>query len=229
MHIHYFASFKNNLNKKVMHRTTSFITFLSFTAAPFLQNCPKRSPEVHDHLHSFERVKLQVVKTAPDSQLLNLLSVSRLITVLNEADQCGVVCTLQELDRGVFGCAVVGVQREEQWGENTALRSSSADRAGAGWDLSQPHYLLSVCQEAGDPLTDGGGDGQLCQFILKGVLDDGVKSGAEIYKQDPHISPWSVQMLQDEVQSHVDCIIHRPVCSVDKLQGVRKGPMEAFR
>ncbi len=36
-----------------------------------------------------------------------------------------------------------------------------------------------------------------------------VKSGAEVYKQDPHISPWSVQMLQNKVQSHVDCIIHR--------------------
>ncbi len=33
------------------------------------------------------------------------------------------------------------------------------------------------------------------------------------------LSPWSVQMLQDEVLSHVDCIIHRPVCSVGKLQG----------
>ncbi len=90
------------------------------------------SPEVHDHLHSFERVKLQVVKTAPDSQLLNLLSVSRLVTVLNEADQCGVVCKLQELDRGVFRCAVVRVEGEEQWGENTALRSSSAESASAG-------------------------------------------------------------------------------------------------
>ncbi len=30
------------------------------------------SPEDHDHLHGFERVKLQVVKTALDSQLLNL-------------------------------------------------------------------------------------------------------------------------------------------------------------
>ncbi len=37
--------------------------------------------------------KLQVVKTAPDSQLLNLLFVSRLVTALNEADQCGVVCS----------------------------------------------------------------------------------------------------------------------------------------
>ncbi len=39
----------------------------------------------------------------------------------------------------VFRCAVIGVQREEQWGENTALRSSSADGAGAGYVFSQPH------------------------------------------------------------------------------------------
>ncbi len=58
------------------------------------------SPEVDDHLHSFERVKLQFLKTAPDSQLLNLLSVSRLVTILNKADQCGVICKLQELDGG---------------------------------------------------------------------------------------------------------------------------------
>ncbi len=91
------------------------------------------SPEVHDHVHYFECVQLQVNKSAPDSQLLNLLSVCRLVTVLDETDQCGVVCKLQELDREVFGCAVVRVQREEQWGENTALiMSSSADRTGAG-------------------------------------------------------------------------------------------------
>ncbi len=149
-----------------------------------------------------------------DSQLLNLLSVSRLVTVLNEADQCGVICKLQELDGGVFRCTVIRVQGEEQWGENTVLRSSSADHTGVGCVFSQPHYLLPVCQEAGDALTDGGGDGKLCQFILKGVQDVGVKSGAKVYKKDPHISPWSVQMLQDEV-------IHRPVCSVGKLQGVQ--------
>ncbi len=89
------------------------------------------SPEVHYHLHGFECVKLQVVKTAPDSQLLSLLSVRRLVTVLDEADQCGVVCKLQELDRGVSRCAVIDVEGEAQWGENTAPRSSSADGAGA--------------------------------------------------------------------------------------------------
>ncbi len=73
---------------------------------------------MHDYLHCFERVELQVVKTAPDSQILNLLSVSRLVTVLNEADQCGVVCKLQEFDGGFFRCVVIRVQGEEQWGEN---------------------------------------------------------------------------------------------------------------
>ncbi len=94
------------------------------------------SPEVHNHLQSFEHVELQVVKTAQDSQLLNLLSVSRLVTILDEADQCGVDCKLQELDRGVFRCAVVGVDGEEQWGDNAVLMSSST---GAGCVFSQPH------------------------------------------------------------------------------------------
>ncbi len=80
-------------------------------------------------------------------------------------------------------------------GTPEALRSSSTDRMGAGCVFSQPHYLLPVSQEAGDPLTDGGVHGELCQFILKGVQDDGVKSGAEVYKQDPHISPWSAELL----------------------------------
>ncbi len=84
-------------------------------------------PEVYYRLHSFERFELQVVVTAPDSQLLNLLSVSRLVSILDEADECGVICKLQELDGGVFRCAVIGVEGEEQWGENTDLRSSSVN------------------------------------------------------------------------------------------------------
>ncbi len=39
----------------------------------------------------------------------------------------------------IIGCAVVGVQGEEQWGENSALRSSSDDYTGAGCVFSQPH------------------------------------------------------------------------------------------
>ncbi len=62
----------------------------------------------------------------------NLLSVGRLVTVLNEADKCGVACKLQELDRRVFRCAVIRVEGEKQWRENAALRGSSAGGAGAG-------------------------------------------------------------------------------------------------
>ncbi len=115
------------------------------SAGPFSQwtqcDCPTSGPEklwCPGTRMSFEHIKLQVVKTAPDSQLLDLLSVSRLATVLDETDQCG-VWKLQELDRGVFRCAVIGVQGEEQWGENTALRSSSVDQTGAGCIFSQPH------------------------------------------------------------------------------------------
>ncbi len=50
-----------------------------------------------------------VFNAIPDSQLLNLLSVSRLVAVLNEPDQCGVFCQLQKLDGGVFRCAVQSV------------------------------------------------------------------------------------------------------------------------
>ncbi len=44
----------------------------------------------------------RLFQAAPDSQLLNLLSVSWFVTILDEADQCGVIYKLQELDRGVF-------------------------------------------------------------------------------------------------------------------------------
>ena len=36
-------------------------------------------------------------------------------------------------------------------------------------------------------------------------------------------------MLQDIVQSHVDCIIHRPVCSVSKLKGIQQGSSDVLQ
>ncbi len=58
-----------------------------------------------------ERGELRVVVTAPESQLLNLSSVSRLVSVLDETDDCGVICKLQEFDRGVFRGAIICVER----------------------------------------------------------------------------------------------------------------------
>ncbi len=39
------------------------------------------------------------------------------------------ICELQELDRGVFRCALVVVHGEEQRGENTSLRGASVSGA----------------------------------------------------------------------------------------------------
>ncbi len=44
-------------------------------------------PELYYHLYCFEHVEIQVV-TAPDSQLLNLQSVSRLVSILDEVNDC---------------------------------------------------------------------------------------------------------------------------------------------
>ena len=42
--------------------------------------------------------KVQVVVTAPPGQLFNLLTVYRLLSALDEADECCVVCWFQELN-----------------------------------------------------------------------------------------------------------------------------------
>ena len=55
--------------------------------------------------------------------------------------------------------------------------------------------ILPVGQEAGDPLTDGGGHRELGSFGQEDVWYDGVEGRAEVHIQDPHISPWFVQML----------------------------------
>ncbi len=46
-----------------------------------------------------------------------------------------VVRKLQDLDRGVFRCAVIGVEGEEQRGENTTLRGASADGESPGCEF----------------------------------------------------------------------------------------------
>ncbi|CAM4659985.1 unnamed protein product [Leuciscus chuanchicus] len=77
---------------------------------------------------------LQVVVTAPDSQLFNLQSVSRNMRLIS-----GVVCKLQELDRVVFGSAVVCAQGEQQWGENVPLGDASAETFPFGQSVSRRH------------------------------------------------------------------------------------------
>ncbi len=100
-------------------------------------------PEAHYHLYSFDHVQLQVVVTAPDSQLLNLLSLNRLVTVLDETNDRGVICKLQEFYRGLFRGAVICVEREDQWGANAALWSSSTSTEC--WMRVFPDLLAAAC------------------------------------------------------------------------------------
>ncbi len=50
-------------------------------------------------------------------------------------------------------CAVVGVQGEKQWGENTALRSSSANCMGDGWMRIFPVSRSCWCAQAGHQMS----------------------------------------------------------------------------
>ena len=93
-------------------------------------------PEVHHHLHCLLGIQLQVVAAAPPAQPLDLRPVGRHVLLGDEAHQGGVIGKLEELDRGVEGNAAVGVQGEQEWGQDTALRGTGAGGPGAGYVVS---------------------------------------------------------------------------------------------
>ncbi len=55
------------------------------------------------------RVQLQVILTARESQLFNLSSVNRFITIFDKAIDSGIICIPQEFDRGICRGAVICV------------------------------------------------------------------------------------------------------------------------
>jgi len=64
----------------------------------------------------------------------------------------------------------------------------------------QPHVLLLVGQEVCHPLAGGVGHMKLRELVVQQRRDDGVEGRAEVYKQDPGVGSWGVQMLEDEVK-----------------------------
>ena len=95
--------------------------------------------------------------------------------------------------------------------------------------FSQLHMLLPVRQEISDPPAGGVRHTQLGELLLKQSRDDGVKDRAEIHTQDPGVGSCGVQVLEDVMESKVDCIVYRPVGSVGKLQGVQEGVGDVFQ
>lgn len=63
----------------------------------------------------------------------------------------------------------------------------------------QPHKLLPVHQEVSDLPADGISHVHLRKHVLEKVWKPGIEGRAEVYKQDPGIGSWGVQVLQDEV------------------------------
>lgn len=73
-----------------------------------------------------------------------------------------------------------------------------------GFDLL---LLLTVCHEIGNPLA-GGNLVYWYNKMVEDIWDYGIECPDKINKQHPSIGSWVVMMLQYELQSLVDCIIH---------------------
>lgn len=76
---------------------------------------------------------------------------------------------------------------------NTSLEDAGAGGTNVQSDLSNPHLMASVRQEAVDLLTESRWHHEL--FSAEGF-------------QDPCGGPWTMQVLQNVMQPHVDCIVH---------------------
>eukprot|EP00064_Thunnus_orientalis_P003907 superscaffoldBa00000338_g3918 len=158
--------------------------------------------------------------------MVNLPPVGNLIYTRDEPNEGGFICKLQELDRLMTGGAAVGVHGEEMWRTEAALRGTSA---GSQRCVSSASRAASFQKEVGDPPAAGLRHVQLGVLVLQQSWDNGIKGGAEIHKKDPGIGSCSVQVLEDEVEGHVYCIIHRPVGSVGELQGVQEWVCDGFK
>jgi len=78
---------------------------------------------------------------------------------------------LQQLHKGVRGGAVIGVEGEEQWREDTSLGGAGADSLSVRGELSEPYLLAPVGQEAVDPPTEDRWHRELRQFCAEGLRD----------------------------------------------------------
>lgn len=74
--------------------------------------------------------KLQVALT---TLVVHILSVSILITVLDQSHDCGVIYNPRMFHRWVCWDAVICIEREIKWGENISLRDTNTDSCAVVW------------------------------------------------------------------------------------------------
>ncbi len=92
-------------------------------------------PEVHDQLLSFAHVQRETVVLAPWCESLYLIQVCGLVIVVNEAQNHSIIRKFNNGSGAVRGHAVVGVEREEQGAQDTALWGSYVQGDGVGGEL----------------------------------------------------------------------------------------------
>ncbi len=92
-------------------------------------------PEVHDQLLSFAHVQRETVVLAPWCESLYLIQVCGLVIVINEAQNHSIIRKFNNESGAVRGHAVVGVEREEQGAQYTALWGSYVQGDGVGGEL----------------------------------------------------------------------------------------------
>lgn len=91
---------------------------------------------------------------------------------------------------------------------NTSLGGASADGTDFRDDAFHCHQLSLVSEKVANPLRGGSLHGELGEAVFQDCPDDGVKLQTEVHKQDLCICLWGVEVLEDEMQSHFDCIIY---------------------
>ncbi len=108
------------------------------------------------------------------------------------------------------------------------MRGTVADGPRVRDMVTQLHMMPPVRQEVCDPPAGGVRHSQRGELVLQQSRDDGVGGRAEVKKHDPGIFSCKVQVLEAEMEGHVDCIVYRPVGSVGELQGVQKWVCDVF-
>lgn len=148
----------------------------------------------HGVLH--RSVELQVVVTVAE------LSLQTHRLILNEPDGHSVICRLQEFDSWVPWGASHWCSGTGSSGGHRSLGDTSAGCPHTPSDFSLPHLLLPACQEAGDPLTDGGrtqlaGQHLLDLSLIRNQVVDCTASSSDLFacfvlQLDPHQLLWGL-------------------------------------
>lgn len=109
----------------------------------------------------------------------------------------------------------------EQGAQHTALGGTGVDPEGCGLVRPYSDSPGAVCQEVKNPDADRIRESKGFYFGHQSVGEDGVKGGAEVCKQQPHVAPRLFQVGQGSVESGGDGLLRGSFCPVRKLVTIK--------